>query len=226
MCHNLCRVKVLEEAIEVIKVRWIVDLRYHPVESYKYRHLYEEWYYRAHRIDSFSLVELKHLHTECCLIFFVFFLEGFYLWLYLLELLLSFEHVVLRNEEDETYDDSDDDDGPTEWMSREPCQECYKEVVYGLIDCCREEASDDSRFFSFKKYYSLTVLSIECNNILACVFCEYLIEWSEWNLPSCASFYSNDITESWSRVTNILDLSYTIKRYLDICTWIDRDTSC
>jgi len=156
LSYYLRWVEVLEEAIEVIKVRGIVDLWYYPVETDKYRHLYEERNNWPHRIDSFGLVELEHLHAERCLVTLIFFLEGLYLRLYLLELLLSLKHMVLRNKEDDTYDDSDDDDSPTEWMSREPCEECYEEIVDRLIHCCREKCSDDSRFFCLKIYHPIS----------------------------------------------------------------------
>ena len=135
LSDDLCRIEVCEEAIEMVEVRWIVDLRDYPVQSDEDRHLDKEWDYRTEWIDSLLLVEFEHLHTESCLIILVFFLEGFDFWLDLLELLLSLEHVVLRNEEDETDDDRDDDDCPTEWMTWDPCEQCDEEVVDRLIDC-------------------------------------------------------------------------------------------
>jgi hypothetical protein len=160
---------VCEEAIEMVEVRWIIDLRDDPIESDQYRHLYEKWYDRSHRIDSLLLVEFEHLHTECCLIIFVFFLEGFDFWLDLLELLLTLEHMMLWDEEYETDDDRDDDDRPSEWVPWEERQEGYEEVVDRLIDCDGEEGSDYPRFLSSKKYRTISEWCTQCHDILPCL---------------------------------------------------------
>jgi hypothetical protein len=166
---DLCWIEVTEEAIEMIKIRWIIDLRYHPIQSDKYRHLYEEWDDGPHRIDSLLLIEFEHLHTESCLIIFVFFLEGFDLWLDLLQLLLSLEHVVLRDEEDETDDDRDDDDRPSKWMTWDPSEECDEEIIDRLIDRHREKTSDHTRLLSGEKHRTVSEWRLQSDDILPCL---------------------------------------------------------
>lgn len=134
--------------------------------------------------------------------------------------------MVLRNKEDDTYDDSDDDDGPTEWMSREPCEECYEEIVDRLIHCYREKCSDDSRFFCLKIYHPLSIWSIECDNILSSLTCEYLVEWCHRKCHSTSYWNIQDITECRSFISNIFYLAKGIEGYLDIGTGIDTDASC
>lgn len=103
-----------EEPIEVVEVRRIIDLRNYPIETNEDWHLYEEWNKGSKWVYILFFIEFEHLHSECCTIIFVFFLEGFDFWLNCLELLLTHEHVMLRNKEYESYNECHDDNCPSE----------------------------------------------------------------------------------------------------------------
>ena len=63
----------------------------------------------------------------------MFFLERLDLRLDELELLLAHEHMVLGREEDESNDEGDDYDSPSEHMSRKKREQCYEKIVYRFI---------------------------------------------------------------------------------------------
>ena len=75
----------------------------------------------------------------------MFCLEFFDLGLDDLELLLTLEHMILRDEKDEADDQCDDDYSPAEGVPREKCQKCHEEIINRIIDYTREETSECSR---------------------------------------------------------------------------------
>lgn len=124
--------------VEMIKVGWIRDSFDNPIETYENRHLYEERETRTKWIHSFFFIEFHHFLSEFCLIVFMGFLELLDLWLYDLHLLLTLEHMLLWNEEDQANNHCDDEYCPSERVTRDPSEDRYEEIVYRLIDECRE----------------------------------------------------------------------------------------
>ena len=97
----------------------------------------------------------------------MFYLEFFDLGLDDLELLLTLEHMILRDEKDESDDERDDDYSPAERVSREECQKCHEEIINRIIYYTREETSECSRKTLRECSESLSEWSLDGKNIFS-----------------------------------------------------------
>ena len=126
------------------EIRRIANIENNLIQDDKNRNLYENRETRTERIDPFFFVELHHLHTDSCLIAFMFFLDSLYLWLNELHATLRNEHFLLWYEECQTDNQGNCDNSPTETIAWKYENESSKEIVDRIIEECSKEKSENT----------------------------------------------------------------------------------
>ena len=132
--------------------------------------------------------------------------------------------MLLWHEEDETDDKCDDDDGPTERVSRDPGDECDEQIIDRLIDYSRYHRAKWSRYRKSECNTPISSSGPQRHDIFARLRGKYAIEWSKWYQLRLSSRDRERGTKSWCRLTNTSEGTW-VNRDIDIITWIEGNCS-
>ena len=133
--------------------------------------------------------------------------------------------MILRNQKNQTDDESHYDDGPSEWVSRQKRQKCYKEIVDRLVYECWEECTKKSRFWQSKKYTSVSKWCFYGSAIFAWFGCKNLVKFFEWKYCRRAWCDGEWLAKTWYWFTHPNERD-RINSHRHITTWIYDKCTC